>query len=354
VSIPLILKQLSTFDIAIFGINLLLLVFSRWIVYGVRKPEADTSKAAKLWTLRAINILLLGLQIIAIFETQYTRQISLTGLTLLFAFVLVHFFQQLLVAKFGRSKEIEGETFRSETYQSEVFGLLGIMLAFIVSVLVIINIWGITDWLQATSVLGGVLLLIYSTKDVWAPDHINGLMLLYNGDVEPGSVVKVDELGLLGVTVRVTLTQTVFRDIRGGHRVILPNSKLRAARIDVLTSGPSSGLRQFVDFKIGYGFPSETIENFLLTVWENACAAENAINHEKPAVIKLQETGDHAITWRMVYSLKNVYRLISAQCAINRAAYDLSLQENIGLNTPLTHEFSVQEKQETISHVINQ
>jgi len=353
VDFTILLSQLSAFDIVIFGINLLLLILSRWIVYGFRKPKEDVSKDAKLWTLRAINVLLLALQIIGIFETEYTRQISLTGLTLLFAFVLVHFFQLFLVFKFGRTKEIEGETFRSETYQSEVFGLLGIILAFIISILVIINIWGITDWLQATSVLGGVLLLIYSTKDVWAPDQINGLMLLYNGDVEPGSVVKVDELGLLGVTIRITLTQSEFRDLRDGHRVILPNSKLRTARIDVLTNGPSSGLRQFVDFKIAYGFPSEIVEKFLLTVWENACAMESAINNEKPATIKLQEAGDHAITWRIVFSLKNVYRLISAQCAINRAAYDLSLEENIGLNTPLTHEFSIQKNNEAITNIIN-
>jgi len=349
-----LLNQLSTFDIVIFGINLLILIFSRWIVYGFRKLATDASKDAKLWTLRAINILLLVLQVIGIFEIEYIRQISLTGLTMLFAFVLVHFFQLFLVFKFGRTKEIEGEKFHSDTYQSEVFGLLGIILAFTVSVLVFINIWGITDWLQATSVLGGVLLLIYSTKDVWAPDQINGLMLLYKGDVEPGSVIKVDELDLLGVTIRITLTQTEFRDLRSGHRVILPNSKLRTARVDILSQGPTSGLRQFVDFKIGYGFPSETIEQFLLTVWENACTAESAINNEKPAVIKLQQAGDHAITWRMVYSLKNVYRLISAQCAINRAAYDLSLRENIGLNTPLTHKFSIQEKEEALTNVISE
>lgn len=111
--------------------------------------------------------------------------------------------------KFGRVKEIEGEKYRSETYQSELFGLLVVILAVIVSILVIINIWGMTDWLQVTS-LGGLLLLIYSTKDVWAPDNINGLMMLYNGDVEPGSVVKIDEYNLPGIVIRTSLTQTVF------------------------------------------------------------------------------------------------------------------------------------------------
>lgn len=343
---------------------LLLTVFTRPIVYLIKKPVSESGKEVKdavnellIRVIRTagVIVLLLGvLPAIATLKAEYARQISQTGVTILLAIFLVYLFQLFLLYKFGRTKEIEGETVRYETYQSEVFSLLGIVLALIVSILVVINIWGITDWLQATSVLGGILLLIYSTKDVWVPDHINGLMLLYNGDVEPGSVVKVNELDLLGVTLRITLIQAVFRDLRGGHRIIVPNSKLRNSRIDVLSKSSGSGLRQFVDFKIGYGFASETIEEFLLKVWENACEREAAINDEKPPAIKLQEAGDHAITWRMVYSLKNIYRLISAQCAINRAAYDLSLQENIGLNTPLTHEVTIRKKPKAITDIIKE
>lgn len=332
---------LSTLDWLVFLINLLIFLFSRWIVRGFRKSNDDTA-ATKLWALRAINLILFGLYFIALFEAQFTQQISLTGLTLLLAFIFVHFLQIFLLLKFGRIKDIEGEEYRVETYQSEVFGLLGIFLAIIVAILVIINIWDMTSWLQATSVLGGLLLLVYSTKDVWAPDNINGLILLYNGDVEPGSVVKVDELNLLAIVIQTSLTQTVFRDLVGRHIILLPNSKLRTAKIEVLTKGPGSGLRQFIDFKIAYGHKSERIEQFLTTVWQQACTLEPAINSEQLPSVKLNEAGDHAVVWRLSYSLKNVFKLIDARCTINRAAYELSLQEDIGLNTPLTHEVTVQ------------
>ncbi len=336
--------KLSALDLTVFGINLLILVFSRWIVRGTKKPSEDAGFDSKLWILRAINLTLIGLEIIALFETEYIRQISLTGLTLLLAFIFVHLFQLFLLLKFGRVKEIEGEICRTETYQSEVFGVLGIILAVLVSVLVIINIWEMTDWLQATSVLGAMLLLVYSTKDVWAPDNIHGLILLYNGDIEPGSVVRVAEYDLLAIAVETSLTQTVFRDLRARHRIVLPNSKLRSARIDILTKGPNSGLIQFADFKLGYGVDSETVTAFLLQVWEKACAEESAINTEKPATVKLFEAGDHALIWRLSYFLKNVYKLIDAQYAINRAAYDLSQQRNIGLNTPMTHEVALRQR----------
>ena len=337
-------KRLSELDTIILCINLLIFLCSRWIVKGFKKPSEDNSSGTKLWALRAINLILFGLYFIAVFETQLTRQISLTGLTLLLAFILVHFYQMFLLFKFGRVKEIEGDKYRVETYQSEVFSLLGVFLAIIVSILIIINIWDMTSWLQATSVLGALLLLTYSTKDVWAPDNINGLMLLYNGDIEPGSVVKIDELNLLGIAIQTTLTQTVFRDLRGRYRIILPNSKIRTAKIEVLTKGPVSGLREFIDFKIGYGFRSEQIEQFLLAAWTNACEAEVAINIDKPASVKLVEAGDHAVTWRLSYSVKNVYRLIESRCAINKATYDLSLIEKIGLNTPYTHKVDMAAK----------
>ena len=333
--------KLSQLDVVILCINLLIFLCSHWIVKGFKKPTEENKSDTKLWALRTINLILFGLYFIAIFETQLTRQISLTGLTLLLAFLLVHFYQIFLLYKFGRVKDIEGEKYKVETYQSEVFSLLGILLAFIVSVLVIINIWDMTSWLQATSVLGALLLLTYSTKDVWAPDNINGLMLLYNGDVEPGSVVKIDELNLLGIAIQTTLTQTVFRDLRGRYRIILPNSKIRTAKIEVLTKAPVSGLREFVDFKIAYGFTSEQIEKFLLAAWTNACEVEIAINVDKPASVALVEAGDHAVTWRLSYSVKNVYKMIESRNAINKATYDLSLIKKIGLNTPYTHEMDL-------------
>ncbi len=338
IDISAITEKFTDFDLIVLCINLLIFVCSKWIVKGFKKTVDDNGSGTKLWTLRAINLILFGLYFVAIFATQFLRQISLTGLTFLIAFILVHFLQIFLVYKFGRIKEIAEEKYRVQTYQSEVFSLLGVFLAIIVSLLVIINIWNMTSWLQATSVLGALLLLVYSTKDVWAPDNINGLMLLYNGDLEPGSVVKIKELNLLAIAIQTNLTQTTFRDLKERHRIIIPNSKVRNAKVEILTKAPTSGLRQHIDYNIAYGLSSEQVETFLLAAWENACAEEAAINLEKPASVKLLEAGDHAVTWRLAFSVKNVYRLIEARSAINKATYDLSLIENIGLNTPFTHQ----------------
>ncbi len=336
--------NLTNLDIFIFSVNLLILLASRYIIFGFSGSQDAHVSETKLWALRIINLILFGLYFIAFFDAKYTRQISLTGITFLMAFILTQLSQFFLLRQFGRIKEMDDKKYYAETYQSEIFSLLVVLLAIFISILATIHIWEMTSWLQATSVLGALLFLIYSTKEVWAADNISGLIILYNGDVEPGSVVKVAEFDLLAIVIQTTLSQTSFRDLATRHKILLPNSRLRNAKIEVLTQCSSAGLRQFVDFKIGYGFESIQIEQFLTQVWKNACVLEPAINTDKPAVINLMETGDYAIRWRLVYILKNVHKLINAQCSINRAAYDLSLIEEVGLNTPLQHEVNLQQK----------
>jgi hypothetical protein len=336
--------NLTNLDVFIFSINILILLTSRYIVCGFSRQQDEDASETKLWALRVINLILFGLYFIALFDAQYTRQISLTGLTFLMGFILTQLTQFFLLRKFGRMKEIDDKKYYAETYQSEVFSLLVVLLAIFISILATIHIWKMTSWLQATSVLGALLFLVYSTKEVWAADNISGLIILYHGDIEAGSVVRIEAFDLLAIVIQTTLSQTTFRDLATRHKILLPNSRLRQAKVDVLTECSSAGLRQFVDFKIGYGFESIQIEQFLTQVWKNACELEPSINIDKPAVIKLMETGDYAVRWRLVYILKNVQKLIDAQCAINRAAYDLSLIEKIGLDTPLQHEVSLQQK----------
>ena len=327
------------FDYLVFVINVLIFVFSRQIINGFH-PSPD-EKSVRLWTLRVINFILFGLYFFAVFFSEKARQISETGLTLLLCFLAVHFFHIFLVSRYGRVKEIEGVEYRSETYQSEIFGLLGMFVAGISAFITIVNIWGMTDWLQATSVLGALAVIAFSTKDVWAPDNINGLILLYNGHVEPGSIVKVTELDLLAICIQTTLTQTVFRDLVHRHQIVLPNARFRNSKVEILSKCGPSGLEQYVDFKIGYGFDAGQIELFLTQVWEQACEKEKSLNKEKPPRIRLLANDDHAVVWRLYYTVGNLYKMMEARFTINERAYSLSLESDIKLNTPLTHMVSL-------------
>ncbi len=327
----------SYFDYFVLAINALIFLFSAKIVAKFGYLPGDRRYSASVWTLRLVNVALFVLYFLAVFFIDKARPLSITGLTLLCAYLLAHLFQLHALKRYGRTRRIADTEVLSHTYQSEITGLIGWAAAVIVSFLIIINVWEMTSWLHTTSVLGALVLIFYSTKDVWAPDNINGLILLYNNDVEPGAVVQVREIDLLAVVVRTSLTQTVFRDLRRKYKILLPNSRFRACKIEILTSDANGNLDCFVDFKIGYGFSGERIEGFLNRVWQKVVDESSLIQTERQPKIRIVENADHAVVWRLSYRINSAYRLIEAEYLINRAAYDLSLELGIGLNTPMTH-----------------
>jgi len=344
-----LLEPLKAFDWLVFAVNILVFLFARRIV-KLFHNKSQTIYDQRLRSLRATNLLLFGLYTVPLVlqalksnsegvnPSEVGRQISETTLILLLSYLVWQLLRMFTLKKYGREKEIEGEKVLSDTYQSEMFSLLIWVILVIATVLALINIWQITDWLKATSVFGGLLLIAYTTKEVWAPENINGLILLYNGQVEPGTVVRVTELDLLAVVNQTTLTQTVFRDLRHRHLILVPNSRFRNAKIEVLSNATSKGLVEFVDFKIGYGYTSGVIEEFLNAIWTKACTQESGIYNSGRCRVCIVDNGDHAVTWRLFYTVRNVYKIYAARFAINRAAYDLSLVRRIGLNTPQTHE----------------
>lgn len=330
------LSHFSHFDYTILAINFLLLFFAKPIIGGFRRKESK-SIASKVFALRSINLILIALYVAALFVEGWSKQISLTGLTFLIAFIISHLLHVLILQKFGREKEIDGTVYRTETYQSEMFLLFVTLLAFIASIITVINIWGLNDWLKATSVLGILALLIFSTKDVWIPDNISGLIMLYNADIEPGAVVRIPEHDILAIVVQISLIRTTFKDLKTRHLITLPNTRVRNSKVEVLSSSPGSSFQQFAIFNIGYETPSEDVEALLTRVWETACEESSTINADYKPVIRVIETGDHAVSWRLAYKITNLFQMLEADCLIKRLALDFSKEAGIGLNTPLTH-----------------
>lgn len=312
------LTQLDTLDWFVISANLVLLVFSGTIAGKLSGTKDEHAPRRKLVVMRVMSTLLLVMYLMSLFapigifgecdqvseagNCDPLRRLSLTGLTIFSSYVFYILSHAWIVRRYGRSKEIEGVQVKYATYQSELFSVLVLLAIILLAFLTVLTIWEVERWLRGTSVLGGIALVLFFTKDVWLPDNINGLILLYNSDVEPGAVVRVKELDLLGVTLRTSLVQTTFRDLVRQHLIIVPNARLRAQKIEVLTQCGSTGLRDYVEFKIGYDVTAERVEPMLQEIWEVACAAETAINSEVEPRIQLVNNGDHAITWHLMYT----------------------------------------------------
>lgn len=350
------LQQLSAqlpfqaLDYLVISLNLLIFIFAQAIIKKSSKASDDATTRRRVLALRSINLVLFCIYIFTgvlevIFPTEIAsdgqssnlQKISQTGLTILIAYILLHYIKGWIIRRFGREKEIDGEKFHGESYSSEIISLIGIIIVGSVAFLVTINIWGLNSWLQATSVLGGILLLLFAVKDYFLGDMINALIIHYNRSFEAGSVIRVKEFNLLGVVMKITLSQTVIRDLLQKHEISIPNSKLRNATVETLSNSSGKGFRDYVEFNIGYDQDSEKVQNFITSIWQQALENEPGLNKEIEPKIVVVNNSDHAVTWRLTYYIKNPYRILSVKNSINTIAFTLSQQEQIGLNTPLTH-----------------
>lgn len=334
-----ILQYFSFFDLGVLSINLLILLFAKSLVELYPYQMDEKSVLARVWMIRfTCFVLMIAFATALILEITIAHQISQTALTIFGAYITIHVGQAWSTNKYGREREVDEQLIRSDTITSESISMILFVLVFAFALLVILNIWDLKSWLQTTSVLGGLLIAIFTTKDYWLGDIISSFMLLRNEQIQPGAVIKVDSMQLLGVIKMISLSQTIVKDLVQKHDIIIPNTLLRQSKLEILTSSTERGLPDYVDFKIGYGVATDVVETFLEQVWDQACNDISAINAEVKPRIQLIENGDHAVTWRLFYNVKNVFNLIGTRNGINKTAYQLSLEENLPLNTPLTYQ----------------
>ncbi len=347
-----LLSAVSNIEHFVSIINILIFIFSNKITSTLCKGKDEKTYRNKLWSLRFLNLILLILYGISVLlghfslkdasTVQLIRSISQTGLVLLLMQITSQLSNFYCVRKYGREKEIEDEKVLIQTYQSEVFALISMIVIVVASFLIIINIWDMTELLQVTSVIGGLAIIAFSTKDVWAPDNINGLILLYNGNIESGSIIRVKEMDLMAIVIRTTLTQTVFRDLALRHQIVIPNSKFRNTKIEILNCSATGAIRQYIDFNISYKTKSEDIEQLFENIWGLAIDAEEYFDIDRGFNLKVVENGNHAVKWRLFYSVQKIYKMNDARFLINRISLDESIKAGIGLDTPITHNITLE------------
>lgn len=338
------IQHLSTFGQVAIVLNVLFFILSGVIFkYIVQPTDDEAQNKRRVRWLRFLNFLLLMIYVVdaLVYGTtnsnEWLLQASQTGLVLLISYLFIQFSHAWALQHYGKEKTIEGEEVSTRTYKSEMMHLIIIAVTIITAILLLVNIWHVTNWLQATGVLGGLLVILFATKDAWAVDSVHGMILLYNKDLEPGVICRIPEYDILAILRRISLTQTTFRDLVQKHKIVIPNSKLRSTKIEILNRSGQTGWNDYIEYKIGYDTPSKQVEDFFEKVWEVASEKSASLNFEKKPKVSLIEAGDHAILWRLHYQLDNIYHLKPTRFNINRAAFDLQKEFNLSLATPITH-----------------
>ena len=333
------LEVLGPIDHFTLAVNLFIFVFSKWFAtrYGEIKDEGKSR--SRLRILHFANLFLFITYLVAvIFEISIGRSLSQTFLVILASYLLVHFAEALILKRYGKSKAIEGFSRTSETHTSRTLELFVCFVILCISIVLLINIWGFEDWLQTTSVLGFLALFVFASKEYWAGDFLSGILIISQGKIERGDVIKIRDENLTAIVLEIGSFQTVVRDLVNKHDIILPNSKLRLTRVDVLRTDLKKGIREFEDFWFGYGTDPDKIQAMLEEAWSKTVEKDLA-NGDGGFSIANKECGDHGVRWRLSYTLQSPHRLIEAGNCVRENAYRLQEKHGLELATPLTHVF---------------
>ena len=320
-------------------INLLILIFGKQIITHLSVQTVGAAPP-QLRLLRILNAVLFLTYFFAVaFQFQLASNISHTGLLVLLTYLIWQLTHSIILKKYGRKREVEGTSIYVESYTSSNLKLIALLILGVISGLVFLNLWKLEWLLQTTSFLGALAVLIFTTKDYWLKDFISGIIVISNGNIERGDVIRIPDENILAIVLETRTMLTLLRDVIRNHNITVPNSLLLNKQVEILTTESRKGIYDYVEFNIGYETDSEKAKAYLLDVLKRACKITATINAEREGNIMLVENGDHAVTWRVLYNLRFEHEIVTARNAVKLAAFELQDEHGVKLPTPLTHAF---------------
>jgi hypothetical protein len=346
-------------------VNVVLLIYSKRIVNYFNTGRGN---GFQLMLFRLVNVLFILSQLIdyalSLFTNDYKNALGSLGYTLLaiylgaFVFGLLSY---IVRKKFGREKEIDGQTHYLDTYNSRLIDIFLIMIIGASVFYIIINIWGITSLLETTGFLGIIIAFLALTHSIWAPDPYYCMVILGSEMIEDGDTIKLDNQPHEYIIARVTFIYTILYDVQNNYRVLIRNSKLIESKIENLSKRTSyDGLRYTLRYKIGYadvssdapearkeelGHYFKRIDAMFALAQERALADKQClINPNIPFEWLIDNTGDYAIEYILIFYLEALPNtkltktirtyLYQTRAYINRYVYEASVEQGLSLSTP--------------------
>ncbi len=339
-----LLSHMDTLTWAVLLINLILIIFAKPLVsLASGRENKDSLQRLRVHVLQALNLaIMLGFiywHFFASAEGQWGR--TLLGiLTLLYlAYLIAHLLGIWILRRYGKRKQIRGDWRWVETYQSRLLTLMARIFVAVVTLISVVRLLGFESQLQTTGALGFIGVFLALTQATWAPDLFSGLIMLQSDILEEGDVVRMKGADpLYAMVFKTKMFHTELLDIVGNHRILVRNAALRDQAIHNLSKFASArGLRERLDFRIGYDAPPARVREMLESAWQKAVDEQTeGIENQFPLEIGLHKTGDHAVEWSVFYYTKQPERLPAIRQALNEIFLKTSLEHGISLATPLT------------------
>ena len=345
-----IINRFDTLGYFVFGINLLLLIFAPSILRQLyQEPEKVSGFSRKVMIFRALNLLMIIVYGYLRFFKNNTSQLQSDSLIVkllaviaivYFAYLSMHLAHAFLLRHYGKEREVNGKTRHTSTYQTRLLSIFSSIVIGIIALISIIRLLGFDSILEAGGVIGLFGVFLALTANIWAPDIFHGLIILNSDMFSEGDVIQFnDGEAIYGLVYKTKVFHTVILNIANNHRVMIRNSKLRDFTVHNLSKFASArGLRECLNFKIGYNVSETQVKHLFATVYEKA-KEDNSIPVEEQYALEygIKDTADHAVEWQFFYYTKNVEKLLLTRQRILQLMLKTSLEQGISLATPITH-----------------
>ncbi|MFL0810474.1 MAG: mechanosensitive ion channel family protein [Agarilytica sp.] len=337
------LQSLRPVDYFIVSLNVLLFIFAEHVLRRFSSAAVQpNSHRMRVNLLRGLNIVILfvyaytylyrpsdgpsgGLKILGILAVLYTANIT--------NFLLQYFVHK----QYGKARDIGERTLYVETYQTRLLSILSAVFITIIAIVSVVHLLGFDSLLEAGGVIGIIGVFLGLTQSSWAPDIISGLIILNSDMLEEGDIIDTGD-GILGRVYKTKLFHTEILNISNNHRIMIRNAHLRDKTIHNLSKFASAkGLRECLNFNIGYDTDEEKTKAMFEEAYHTAIDADIPIEENTHVETKVIETGDHAVTWGVLYHLKKVEKILSVRRDFREIILQTSKKHGIELSTPVTH-----------------
>jgi len=351
------LQALTPADISLMLINILLLLFSKFILSRKTKNTAsqDASFSTRLKLFRSVIILitiaiLLEDVIVPAANHSWMTKIIAIPLVIYVIYLIYYLVRYLIRKRYGHIREFHDEIIITDTYNSRILSILAAVFLTIFALVAIIQLLGFESLLHAGGMIGFIGVMLALTQASWAPDIISGLIILNSQWVGDGDTIQIfDDNPVIGSVFKVKLFYTEILDIKNNHRIAIKNSLLRDFPIRNLSRFSSPrGLREELQFNIGYDVAeAKVVKMFAIAEQSLSDDRDVAIDGKLPMEVFASKTGDYAITWSLFYYIKEVQQIFKIRKSVRSAVIEAARQEKISLATPILYSYVAPEKGES-------
>ncbi len=333
-----LLSKLSQFDLITVSVSLILLFAARPICTLLNPSEGVTTRASMM---RLLNALIIIAVLVDVFllqrKVEFASHITRSLMVLYFAVVATQIINYFVRLRFGKRRVVNELTSISDTYSSRGLSLIVATVVSLIALISCLRILGFDSILEAGGALGIAGIALAMTQAAWAPDIIAGLIVLNSRLCEEGDVIqfKMDGEKIVASVFRTKLFHTELLDLSNNHRLMIRNNKLRDYSLQNLSRFASArGLRECLLFKIGYEHNQEDVEAMMQRAFETIDKVSDQRETQYEPEIKVQDTGDYAVTWAVFYYIKDVKRLLAIKQDFRAHILAESARSGISLSTP--------------------